>query len=516
MIYNTIFGTILHHNLLEVAIQLPDGRVGYVSPRQFSKRVIIEKGETVEVQILEESNAANQVVLSPVDRNWLSIVQAHEEGTTVLGTIMQRKEEEGYEVSVYNHTCFLPGSQIDLFVPDDYDQFIGKTFEFKVVNINHDIKNVVLSRRELLLQECQINPNLTFEDIHAGDVLNGIVKNIVEFGIFVTLSNELEGLLHITEYSWNFIPDINLFVKKGDKLQTKVISIDEERKKIFLSTKRLQADITGQGVGAQDVPTAAWEKIVEAYENGSTVEGRVLNISNQGFYVSVFDHICFLPGSQVDLVLPDDFNQYIGNTYNFKIIEINHEIQNAVVSRNIILSQEMKMNPNLRFEDIRQGDILRGVVKNVMPFGVFVSINNEIEGIVASKKYSWHYIPDLTQKVMKGEEIQVLVLDTNIEKRHLSLSVRHLKENPSEWISEGQIVDAEIIRVIDHGLLILLPHQLRGLVNSYTIHDYNKRLENHEFESKSIISIKVCSMNQEDNHIICQLNEPEPIPDQEQ
>lgn len=450
-------GRILAVGEKEVIIDIGFKSTGIVSRNEFGDAEI-KPGDEVEVFVERLEDAQGQLVLSKLKadrvRRWERVEDAYYNEKVIEGTIV-RRVKGGMIAEIFDGLeAFLPGSQIDVRPVRDFDAYIGKRMEFKIVKINPANENVVVSHRALLEKELQKQREEILSKMEPGQVLEGTVKNITDFGVFIDLGG-VDGLLHITDLSWGRVSHPSELVQLGQKLNVVVLDYDKERQRISLGLKQLQPH--------------PWENIDEKYKEGDVVEGKVVSITDYGAFVELekgiegLVHISEM--SWTDHIKHPSQKVSLGQLVKVKILNIDRE------GRKISLGmKQLEPNP---WEGLSKryppGTVLRGKVRKVTNFGVFVEIEPGIDGLVHISDLSWtRRIQHPSEVVKEGEELDVVVLEIDEENRRISLGHKQVQTNPwndfATIYAEGTDHKAKVVRIEDNGLVVELPLGVEAFV----------------------------------------------------
>jgi len=450
-------GRILSVGEKEVIIDIGFKSTGIVSRNEFGDAEI-KPGDEVEVFVERLEDAQGQLVLSKLKadrvRRWERVEDAYYNEKVIEGTIV-RRVKGGMIAEIFDGLeAFLPGSQIDVRPVRDFDAYIGKRMEFKIVKINPANENVVVSHRALLEKELQKQREEILSKMEPGQVLEGTVKNITDFGVFIDLGG-VDGLLHITDLSWGRVSHPSELVQLGQKLNVVVLDYDKERQRISLGLKQLQPH--------------PWENIDEKYKEGDVVEGKVVSITDYGAFVELekgiegLVHISEM--SWTDHIKHPSQKVSLGQLVKVKILNIDRE------GRKISLGmKQLEPNP---WEGLSKryppGTVLRGKVRKITNFGVFVEIEPGIDGLVHISDLSWtRRIQHPSEVVKEGEELDVVVLEVDEENRRISLGHKQVQTNPwndfATVYAEGTDHKAKVVRIEDNGLVVELPLGVEAFV----------------------------------------------------
>ena len=425
---------------------------GIVPANEFSNKVLenLQPGDEVEVFLDRVEDREGQLILSrkkaDILQAWENIEKSHETGEVIEGYI-QRRIKGGMVVDIFGIDAFLPGSQIDVRPVRDFDAYVGKTMEFQVVKLNMQAENVVVSHRALIESDLEDQRQEILETIEAGQVLEGIVKNITDFGVFIDLGG-VDGLLHITDLSWGRVEHPEEIVKLDQRMNVAVIDFDEDSKRVSLGLKQLQPH--------------PWEDIDIKYPEGMRIQGRVVSIADYGAFIELekgvegLIHISEMSWTQhikhpSQLVQKDDIIECV-------VLNINEE------EKKISLGvKQLEKDP---WEDLGErypiGSTHKGIVRNLTNFGVFIELEPGIDGLVHVSDLSWtENVEHPNEVVDKGEELEVVILAIDYDNRRITLGHKQVKDNPWEKYAEeyglGAKVEGEVSKITDKGMFIKLP-----------------------------------------------------------
>ncbi|HZH96401.1 MAG TPA: 30S ribosomal protein S1, partial [Flavisolibacter sp.] len=384
-------------------------------------------------------------------RAWERIVEIHKTGEIVTGTVTS-KTKGGLIVDVFGMETFLPGSQIDVKPVTDYDQFVGKTMEFKVVKINEAIKNAVVSHKALIESDIEAQRALIIGKLEKGQVLEGTVKNITDFGAFMDLGG-LDGLLYITDISWGRINHPTEVLKLDQKVNVVVLDFDDEKKRISLGLKQLTPH--------------PWDVLPETIKEGEVVSGKVVNIEDYGAFIEIMPgveglvHVSEITWANTPINAKEFFK--LGDDHQAKVVTLDKD------SRKMSLSiKQLSVDP---WSDIEtkfpEGSRHAGAVKNITPYGVFVELTSGIGGMIHISDLSWlKRFNHPTEFTKVGETIDVAILGIDKDNRKLQLGHKQLEEDPWNSLQDtfaiGTIHEATVSRKDDKGATVQLPYGLEG------------------------------------------------------
>lgn len=452
-----ITGTVEGLTHTDVIINIGDKSDGLISLNEFRDLPSLAVGDEVEVLVVEKEDRNGNLNLSRrmarQVRSWQNIVDYFKSGEVTNGTITS-KTKGGLIVDINGLETFLPGSQIDVKPVTDYDQYVGKTMDFKVVKINEQIRNAVVSHKALIESDLEQQRGEIMSKLEQGQVLEGTIKNVTDFGAFVDLGG-VDGLLYITDISWGRISHPSEVLENGQKINVVVLDFDDEKKRISLGLKQLTPH--------------PWESLPEEISEGSVVKGAVVNIEDYGAFLEILPgveglvHVSEINWSSQPINAKEFFKT--GDEYEAKVVTLNREERKMSLSIKQ-LTEDPWGNIEERFSvDSRH----KGIVKNITPYGVFVELETGIGGMIHISDLSWTKRFNHPSEFTKvGEEIEVAVLSIDKENRKLSLGHKQIEEDP--WINLetvftiGTTHSATVTRKDDKGANIQLEHGVEAFV----------------------------------------------------
>jgi small subunit ribosomal protein S1 len=428
---------------------------GLVSLNEFRDLTNLKIGDEVEIMVVEKEDRDGNLHLSRKSartvRAWEKIVGVHKTGEVVTGYVTS-KTKGGLIVDLFGMETFLPGSQIDVKPVTDYDQFVGKTMEFKVVKVNETIKNAVVSHKALIESDIEAQRAEIIGRLEKGQVLEGQVKNITDFGAFMDLGG-LDGLLYITDISWGRINHPNEVLTMDQKINVVVLDFDDDKKRISLGLKQLTPH--------------PWDVLPEGLAEGSSVTGKVVNIEDYGAFIEIqpgvegLVHVSEITWANTPINAREYFK--LGDEHTAKVVTLDKDTRK--------MSLSIKGLSNDPWNEIETKFPIesrhKGTVKNITPYGVFVEIEPGIGGMIHISDLSWikrfNHPGEYTKN---GAEIDVIILNIDKENRKLQLGHKQLEEDPWNSLSEtfpvGSIHEATVTKKDDKGALVQLPYGLEG------------------------------------------------------
>jgi len=448
-------GTVIAMNKREVVVDIGYKSDGIVSLNEFRYNPDLKVGDKVDVYIESLEDKKGQMILSHkkarATRSWERVNESLEKDEIIKGYIKCRTKG-GMIVDVFGIEAFLPGSQIDVKPIRDYDVFVGKTMEFKVVKINHEYRNVVVSHKALIEAELEQQKKEIIAKLEKGQVLEGTVKNITSYGVFMDLGG-VDGLIHITDLSWGRISHPSEIVELDQKLNVVILDFDDDKKRIALGLKQLTPH--------------PWDKLDEELKVGDKVKGKVVVLADYGAFVEI------APGVEGLIHVSEmSWSQHLRSAQDF--LKVGDEVEAVILTldreeRKMSLGmKQLKEDPWGKIEEnYGVGTKHKAIVRNFTNFGVFVEITEGVDGLIHISDLSWtKKIKHPSEFTSVGEEIEVVVLDIDAENRRLSLGHKQLEENPwdvfetiftTDSIHEGTVVD-----LMDKGAVVALPYGVEG------------------------------------------------------
>ncbi len=450
-----IDGTVIALTKREVVINIGFKSDGIISRNEFRYNPELAVGDTVEVYVESQEDKKGQLVLSHKKaralRSWDRVNTALETNEIIKGFIKCRTKG-GMIVDVFGIEAFLPGSQIDVKPIRDYDIYVGKTMEFKVVKINPEFKNVVVSHKALIEAELEQQKQEIISKLEKGQVLEGTVKNITSYGVFIDLGG-VDGLIHITDLSWGRVTHPEEVVQLDQKLNVVILDFDNDKKRIALGLKQLTPH--------------PWDSLSETLKVGDTIKGKVVVMADYGAFVEI------APGVEGLIHVSEmSWSQHLRSAQDF--LKVGDEVEASILTldrdeRKMSLGiKQLKEDPWAKIEEkYAVGSKHTAKVRNFTTFGVFVEIEEGIDGLIHISDLSWtKKIKHPSEFTSVGEEINVVVLEIDKDNRRLSLGHKQLEENPWDVFETIFTVDSihegTIVNMMDKGAVITLPYGVEG------------------------------------------------------
>ncbi|MCB9728566.1 MAG: 30S ribosomal protein S1 [Deltaproteobacteria bacterium] len=458
-------GEIVKGAVIEISKDYVTVDIGYKSEGQIPVEefadphgnIPIKVGDTIDVYLEESENEHGQIVLSKEKADklkiWDEINEAVERDELVNGTITGRVKG-GLTVDI-GVKAFLPGSQVDLRPVRNLEKYIGEAFDFKVIKFNKKRGNIVLSRRALLEKERAALKSQTLEKLEVGLVMTGVVKNITDYGCFVDLGG-IDGLLHITDMSWGRINHPSEMFEVGDEVEVMVLKFDPDTERVSLGLKQITED--------------PWAQVTTKYRIGDRVNGKVVSLTEYGAFVELEDGIeGLIHVSEMSWTKrPKHPSQIvaIGDIVESVILDIDTE--NKRISLGM---KQIEMNPwELLQERYPVGSVVRGKIRNITNFGLFIGIEEGIDGLIHVSDISWsNKVKNPADHYEKGDEVEAVVLNIDVEKERFSLGIKQLTPDPWDNVESryplGSVVEGVVTKVLDFGAIVEIDDAIEGLVH---------------------------------------------------
>ena len=488
---NVVEGTVVHMTEREAIIDINAKSEGVISLNEFRYNPNLSVGDKVEVLIDIREDATGQLILSHrkarVIKAWERVNNAHDTGEIVNGFVKCRTKG-GMIVDVFGIEAFLPGSQIDVKPIRDYDQYVNKTMEFKVVKINHEFKNVVVSHKALIEADIELQKKEIIKQLEKGQILEGVVKNITSYGVFMDLGG-VDGLIHITDLSWSRINHPNEIVELDEQIKVVILDFDEDKSRIQLGLKQLSKH--------------PWEALADDVKVGDVVKGKVVVIADYGAFVEISEgvegliHVSEMSWSTHLRSAQDFFN--VGDQIEAKILTFDRE------DRKMSLGVK-QLTPDPWTDITKKYPVdskHKGIVRNFTNFGVFVELEEGVDGLIYISDLSW------TKKIKHprdfcntGENIEVVVLELDVDNRKLSLGHKQLSENPwNKYESEfslDSIHNSEVTEIVPKGATVQFNEDVIAFIPSrHMIKDDGSKLQKGE-----VVDLKVIEFNKDTKRVV--------------
>ena len=490
-----ITGRIIGINEKDVLVDIGFKSEGIISRNEFSENNLPDIGEKLEVFLEKIEDESGNTVLSKEKaeflNRWKDLRNIHETGEIIKGKII-RRIKGGMVVDLGGVQAFLPGSQIDIRPVKDFDQYINKEIDLRVVKFNEMRKNVVVSHKAIIEDTLAEQRDELFSKLEVGSVIDGRVKNITDFGVFVDLGG-IDGLLHITDLSWGRINHPSEIINMDDTLTVKIIDFDQDKKRVSLGLKQLTPH--------------PWENIQSQYPEGSSVSGKVVSMTNYGAFIEIkpgiegLIHVSEMSWTK-HIKNPSELYS-LGDTIDAKVLAIDAD------ERKISLgAKQLQPDP---WDEIEEkyipGNLVKGKVINLTQFGAFIELEEGIDGLIHVSDLSWTKIVRHPKEILgKNEEIEVRILEVSRESRRISLGKKQIEDDPwpglSKAFQSGKKVEGEIVRVLDKGIILGLEHDLEGIIPFSRQIKRNKKSISSKYKIGDKMSAVVMEIKSDDKKVI--------------
>ncbi len=488
-----IKGVVVGVNDKDVIINIGFKSDGLVPLSEFRDLESIKPGDEVEVFIEEQENSLGQLILSrkkaKIVRAWQDIESALENDSVIEG-LVKRRTKGGLIVDIYGVEAFLPGSQIDVKPIRDFDIYVGKKMEVKVVKINHANDNVVVSHKVLIEKDLEKQKAEILNNLEKGQVLEGVIKNMTNFGVFIDLGG-VDGLLHITDISWGRINHPEEVLQLDQKVQIVVLDFDDDKRRISLGMKQLTSH--------------PWDSLASSLEVGSRVKGKIVNVADYGAFLEL------APGVEGLIHVSEmSWSQHLRNPADF--VKVGDEIEAVVLTLD---KDDRKMSLGIKqlTEDpwtkndmgtkYAVGSKHKGVVRNLTNFGLFLELEEGIDGLVHVSDLSWtKKIKHPSEFVKVGDELEVAVLELDVDNRRLALGHKQLEENPWDTFETvfpvGSVHKCTVNSKNDKGAVLELPYGLEGFATSKNL----EKEDGSQVEVGESLDFRVTEFSKDDKRIV--------------
>ncbi len=475
----------------EIVVNVGFKSDGIISKNEFKDLAEVKVGDTVEVYVENTEDENGQLILSRKraiqEKAWEHILKAMEEGTILTGLVKNRTKG-GLVVDVMGIDAFLPGSQIDVKPIKDYDQYVGKDMEFKIVKVNDVFKNVVISHKALIEDDIEAQKSDILSKLEKGQVLEGIVKNIAPFGVFVDLGG-IDGLLHITDISWGRINHPEELLKLDQKINVVVLEFDDEKKRISLGMKQLTEH--------------PWDTLGEAIKIGEKITGKVVTVADYGAFIEI------KPGVEGLVHVSEmSWSSHLRTPHDF--LKAGDDVEAIVLSLD---KEEHKMSLGIKqltpdpwasiVEKYKVGSKHNGTVKNLTSYGLFIELEEGVDGLIHVSDLSWtKKIKHPSEFIKKDEKIDVVVLEVDAENRRLSLGHKQLEENPWDTFETifrlGSNHEATVTSQNDKGANVQLQYGIEGFApKRHLVKENGGKIKEDE-----VLTFEVIEFNKESKSIV--------------
>mgnify|MGYP001975939654 CR=1 FL=1 len=450
-------GTITEIRQIEVIVDIGGKSEGSIPAHEFFDIGELSIGEEIEVYLEKLEDKEGNPILSfdkaEQKKNWENILSNCEEGAIIPGRV-KSKVKGGLIVSI-GVDAFLPASQIDIQPPKNLDQYLSQTYDFKILKINTERRNIVISRRELIEEQRQEKRRTLLEEVKPGDTRRGTVKNITDYGAFIDLDG-LDGLLHITDMSWGRISHPSEMLKVGEEINVMIIEVDRDRERVSLGLKQTTEN--------------PWENIEKKFPVGVKVSGKVVNLVPYGAFVELEEGV-------EGLVHVTELSWTKRISKPSEVLKVGEEIDAVVLG---IQKDEQKISLGVRQLEVNPWDMarhnypvgarVRGKVRNLTTYGAFVELEEGIDGMVHVSDMSWtRKINHPSEMLNKGDEIDATVLDVDVDNQRISLGMKQVTDDPwneiDRYFKIGDVVKGKVTKITNYGAFVQLDQDIDGLVH---------------------------------------------------
>ena len=431
---------------------------GFIPATEFRNWADVKVGDQVDVYLeeIENENSMPGISLQKANfiKSWNKITSEYGEGSVITG-LMKHRVKGGIIIDLNGVEAFLPGSQIDIGPVKNMDDFIGKEYEFKILKINQERRNIVVSRRELLEASRKDRRSQLLKDMEVNQIRKGVVKNITDFGAFIDLGG-IDGLLHITDMSWGRISHPSEMLEIGQEIEVMILDIDYDKERVSLGLKQKTKN--------------PWDEVETKYPVGSTVKGRIVNIMPYGAFVEIEQGV-------EGLIHVSEMSWTKRVTKAGDIVSVGEEVEAVVLDidkegKKISLGLRQKTrNPwEVLAEKYPAGSRIKGKVRNMTSYGAFVEIENDIDGMIHVSDMSWtRKINNPNEMLKVGDEVEAVILDIDPQQQRISLGLKQIEEDPWANINDlykiGDVVSGKVTKITAFGAFIELSHKIDGLVH---------------------------------------------------
>ncbi len=493
--HSLINGRVIGMNERDVLIDIGFKSEGIIDRSEFSENDLPAVGEQVEVYLEFIEDASGNTILSKEKADfllrWKELKDAFENETTITGRIV-RRIKGGLIVDLGVVQAFLPGSQVDVRPIQDFDIYLEKEIDIRIVKFNESRKNIVVSHKIILEDSLQEQREALFKELEVGSILEGRVKNITDFGVFVDLGG-IDGLLHITDLSWGRVNHPSELLSMNDPITVKVIEYDEERKRVSLGLKQLAPH--------------PWEEVEIKFPIGNVVKGKVVSLTNYGCFIELE------PGVEGLIHVSEiSWTKHIKNPS--EVYNMGDEVDAKVLS---IDADEKKISLGVKqltpdpWDEIEEkfmvGTVHKSIVRNLAQFGAFSELEDGIDGLIHVSDLSWTKVIKHPKEVLeKGQEIEVKILEISRENRRISLGYKQVQDDPwseiENYYEAGKEVSGPILRVLDKGIIIQLDMDVEGIIPFGKMSKKDRRALAGQYEVGANLSGIVMKVTPEDKKVV--------------
>jgi len=495
-----ITGRVIGINEKEILIDIGFKSEGIIKRDEFSEDALPDIGEKLDVYLEKMEDESGKTVLSKEKadflRRWTKLREIHETGEIISGRIV-RRIKGGMVVDLDGVQAFLPGSQIDVRPVKDFDKYIDTDMDLRVVKFNEFRKNVVVSHKAILEESLAVQRDELFSKLEIGSIMEGRVKNITDFGVFIDLGG-IDGLLHITDLSWGRVNHPSELIGLDDSLTVKIIDFDKDKKRVSLGLKQLTPH--------------PWENVKESYPEDTKISGKIVSMTNYGAFVEIE------PGIEGLIHVSEmSWTRHVKNPS--EMFSLGDEIEAIVLAidteeRKISLgAKQLQADPWDQIEEkYIVGTIVKGKIINVTQFGAFVELEDGIDGLIHVSDLSWTRIIRHPKEIIeKGKKVEVRVLEISRDNRRIALGLKQTKDDPwSELVKQfetGKEVEGEVVRVLDKGIILMLDHNVEGIIPFSRQTKRQRKALSLKYKPGQKISSVVMEVKPEDKKVVLFMEE---------
>ena len=495
-----ITGRVIGINEKEILIDIGFKSEGIIKRDEFSEDALPDIGEKLDVYLEKMEDESGKTVLSKEKadflRRWTKLREIHETGEIISGRIV-RRIKGGMVVDLDGVQAFLPGSQIDVRPVKDFDKYIDTDMDLRVVKFNEFRKNVVVSHKAILEESLAVQRDELFSKLEIGSIMEGRVKNITDFGVFIDLGG-IDGLLHITDLSWGRVNHPSELIGLDDSLTVKIIDFDKDKKRVSLGLKQLTPH--------------PWENVKESYPEDTKISGKIVSMTNYGAFVEIE------PGIEGLIHVSEmSWTRHVKNPS--EMFSLGDEIEAIVLAvdseeRKISLgAKQLQADPWDQIEEkFIVGTIVKGKIINVTQFGAFVELEDGIDGLIHVSDLSWTRIIRHPKEIIdKGKKVEVRVLEISRDNRRIALGLKQTKDDPwPELVKQfetGKEVEGEVVRILDKGIILMLDHNVEGIIPFSRQTKRQRKALSLKYKPGQKISSVVMEVKPEDKKVVLFMEE---------
>ncbi len=495
-----ITGRVIGINEKEILIDIGFKSEGIIKRDEFAEDALPDIGEKLDVYLERMEDESGKTVLSKEKadflRRWTKLREVHETGEIISGRIV-RRIKGGMVVDLDGVQAFLPGSQIDVRPVKDFDKYIDTDMDLRVVKFNEFRKNVVVSHKAILEESLAVQRDELFSKLEIGSIMEGRVKNITDFGVFIDLGG-IDGLLHITDLSWGRVNHPSELIGLDDSLTVKIIDFDKDKKRVSLGLKQLTPH--------------PWENVKESYPEDTKISGKIVSMTNYGAFVEIE------PGIEGLIHVSEmSWTRHVKNPS--EMFSLGDEIEAIVLA---VDSEERKISLGAKqlqddpWDQIEEkyivGTIVKGKIINVTQFGAFVELEDGIDGLIHVSDLSWTRIIRHPKEIIdKGKKVEVRVLEISRDNRRIALGLKQTKDDPwPELIKQfetGKEVEGEVVRILDKGIILMLDHNVEGIIPFSRQTKRQRKALSLKYKPGQKISSVVMEVKPEDKKVVLFMEE---------